>query len=108
MKFKKLIVKYMTPFLLVSYFCISMTVVMIVRGNTGFGLPFIVFLIIFALSFILFDVILKKLLKKNIRRMLLIQGVVSLMLLVASFYLQFKKSRHEPQNMQVVPVKVSE
>lgn len=108
MKFKKLIVKYMTPFLLVSYTFILMVVILLVTKN-GYGLlalfwPFM----IFAACFILFDFILKKLLKKNTRRMLMIQGVVSLMLLVASFYLQFKKSRHDPQNIQVVPVKVSE
>jgi NADH:ubiquinone oxidoreductase subunit 4 (subunit M) len=84
-----------------------MVIILIVRRDVV--LLFIVWpFIIFPFCFILFDFILKKLLKKNIRRMLLIEGVISLMLLIASFYLQFKKSRHDPQNIHVEPVKVSE
>jgi hypothetical protein len=100
--------KYATPFLLVSYTCILMAVAMIARGDTGFGLVFIEFLIIFALCFLLFDFVLKKLLKRNRKKMLLLEASISLMLLIASFYLEFKKSRHEPQNIYVEPVKVSE
>lgn len=96
--------KYLTPFLLVSYLSTIMALLMIVRGQTGFALPFITFLIIFALCFFLFDFGLKKLLKKNIRRLLLIEGTIFLILLIASFYLEFKKSRHEPQNIYVEPV----
>ncbi len=96
----------MSPFLLTSYICTVMALLMIVRGQTGFGLPFIVFLLIFALCFFLFDFIIKKLLKKNMKRMLLIEGTISLILLIASFYLEFKKSWHEVPNIQVEPVNV--
>jgi ABC-type multidrug transport system permease subunit len=108
MKYKKWLLKYMTPFLLVSYVFSIMAVMMIVRGNTGFGLPFIGFLIIFALSFILFDFILKKLLKKKMKLMLLLEATISMLLLVGSLYLEFKKSEYKPQNINVEPVKVSE
>lgn len=107
MRYTSWLIKYMTPLLLVSYTSIIMAVIMIIRGATGFGLPFIGFLIIFALCFILFDFGLKRLLKSNLKKMLLLEAIIALTLLIASLYLVFKKSNHELQEIHVEPVKVS-
>jgi tellurite resistance protein TehA-like permease len=104
MRYTNWLIKYMTPLLLVSYTCTLMAATMIVRGQTGFGLPFIEFLIFFALCLLLFDFILKKLLKKNIRRLIWIEVAISLILLIASLYIECRKSKHAPVNINVESV----
>jgi hypothetical protein len=104
MDYKKWLLKFMTPFLLVSYTCIVRALVMIVRGNTGFGLVYIEFLIVLALIFIVADFILKKLFGKNIKIVLLLEATISLILLFGSLYLEFRKSNHEPATINVQPV----
>jgi hypothetical protein len=62
MKIKQHLLKYTTPFLLISYICLTRADIMILQGKVGFGLPFIGLLIAFGLLFIFFDFFLKKML----------------------------------------------
>lgn len=103
MEYKSWLIKFGTPFLLVSYTCIFMAVVMLIRGDTGFGLLFIEFLFIFALCFILFDFGLKRLLNSNLKSLLLLEAIIALTLLIGSLYLMFKKSKHELLEINVEP-----
>ncbi len=104
MKYKKWLLKYLSPFLLVSYTCLGRAVAMIVSGDTGFGLVFIQLLLVLALFFLMADFFLKRIFKESTRTVLLLEATISLILVLGSLYLEFRKSKHEPGIINVKPV----
>lgn len=106
MNIQQRIFKYATPFLLIAYTCFGMATIMIIQGNVGFGLPFIGFLFTFGVLFIFFDFFLKKMFLRNGRKMIIIESVIALFLLIASLYLEARKSTSQPSEFIVEPVEV--
>ena len=108
MKFGRLLTKYLSPFLLVAYTSILMAGKMLWERNTGFGLPFIGFLLLFASGFILLDLGFKRWFKGHIKIMLVLEAIIAVILLSTSLYLEFKGSAPDTKTFEVEPIEVAD